>query len=502
MRNAMIEPEDDSVGWVIDHNLIRGGHDGLATKNGNADFTVSYNVFADFSDDPIEIEDLGIGQFDIYGNYFTNSLNCLAVGQENDGNTSAYSSIIDGPVYYYSNICVLARIPFVDRWRKADGDCCYDSCQVDWNGGRRYGNSGAFKLGSDPNAYSVGNPAQSINTHIYQNTVFLADSHPDSGMYVLGQTPQIMEGNEIFNNMFFKMNGRVGQSNYLTNVTDKVVDWNLYWKINTDDDPNIKLLAGEDWAGDPSGPLCDDYGFECHSVGGDPNHLHFGSNPSFHNAKLSSGYYEGLGCFGEDCGGIDDSTALRWMIKPGSEFIEPELFIPLSSSSPACDAGRGEVPGDFPEKHVINPAGALDPNDIGAVGCDLTAANDAWVSAWNSFPFNQIWTTSTMASASVPVATITEPAENPYEIICPGSHIDFCAMKTDTDGAAPYTYTWTFSAVSGGPCPSTKHDMCPQNVTFSYPAVCLVTLTMWDRWLKVDTDTKTVNVGEVCAPRP
>lgn len=506
MRDPMIEPDPNTRNWTIEYNVIRGGHDGIATKDGDANFIIRYNVFADFADDPIELEDLDIGRFDIYGNFITNSLNCLAVGQENDGIADERSTQIDGPIHYYSNICSLARIPFVDRWRKVDGgSCCYGTCKApSWNGQRRYGHEAAFKLGDDTADYE-GSPAEipiEINTNIYQNTIFLADSHPDEGMFALGADPNVMRGGKVFNNMFLKLNGRGGQENYHTDVP-KMVDWNLYWKMNTADDPNIDLLGTEDWAGDPNGPLCDDYGFECHSVGGDPNHLHFGSNPEFHNSKLYAGYYEGLDCFGQECDGIDEATATRWMIKPGSEFMEPELFIP-TAGSPGCVAGRADYdsnwPTGLPNKHVINSVGTLDPYDIGAVGCDITATTNAWVSAWDSFPFNQIWTTSTMASASVPVATITEPAEDPYEIICPGSHIDLCAEKTDTDGAAPYTYTWTFSAVSGGPCPSTKHDMCPQDVTFSYPAECLVTLTMWDRWLKVDTDTMTVNVGEVCRP--
>ena len=150
MRSPMIEPDEDSLNWTLDHNLIRGGHDGLATKDGDANFVVSYNVFADFADDPFELEDLHVGAFDIYGNFITNSLNCLAVGQENDSNPLLRDTIIDGPIYYYSNICALARIPFVDRWRKVDEvSCCYDSCKASWSGGRRYGQHAAFKLGDE-----------------------------------------------------------------------------------------------------------------------------------------------------------------------------------------------------------------------------------------------------------------------------------------------------------------------------------------------------------------
>ena len=503
MRDPLIEPDPNTENWTIEYNVIRGGHDGFASKDGDANFIIRYNVFADFADDPIELEDLGVGRFDIYGNFITNSLNCLAVGQENDEEPEERSTVIEGPVYYYSNICALARVPFVDRWRKVDGSggsCCYGTCKATWNGSRRYGHEAAFKLGDETAEYAGSDPniPIAINTHVYQNTIYLADSHPDTGMDVLGSDPNVMRDAQVFNNMFLKLNGRVGQSDYLGNVGSKLVDFNLYWKMNSENDD---LLAGEDWVGDPNGALCDTYGFECNGVGGDPNNLYVGSNPVFHHAKLYAGFYEGLDCFGQECDGIDDSTESRWMIKPGSEFIEPELFIP-TGGSPACGAGRGGLPEGFPDEHVINSAGTLDPNDIGAVGCDITATTNAWVSAWNSFPFNQMWATSTMASASVPVATITEPEEDPYEIICPGLHMDFCAEKTDTDGAAPYAYSWVFSALSGGPCPSTKTDMCPQDVTFSYPAECLVTLTVTDRWGKWDTDTMTVNVGEVCAPRP
>ena len=310
-----------------------------------------------------------------------------------------------------------------------------------------------------------------------------------------------MRGGSVFNNVFMKMNDRVGQSDYYTSVDDKLVDFNLYWKMNSDSDN--ALIVSQNYI-DPNNALCLSHGMECNGVGGDPNHLYIGSDPVFHVARLYSGTVEGLGCFGNDCDGIDESTSSRWAIKSGSQFVEPELFMPIYGSSPVYAAGIGDdFPVDLPKHHVVDPNAALNEYSIGAVPPDASDSTmQSWNSKWNSFPFNQIWTTSTMASASAPVATITEPAENPYEIICPGWHTDFCADKTDTDGAAPYTYTWTFSAQSGGPCPSTKTVLCPQDVTFSYPAVCLVTLSVYDRWLKVDTDQRTVNVGEVCAPRP
>ena len=498
MRDAMIEAEVDDTGWILDHNLIRGGHDGIRSTDGNATWTVRYNVFSDFADDPIELEGIGVGTFKIYGNYFTNSLNCLAVGQPVNSN-DPNSTRIDGPIYYYSNICSLARIPFVDRFRKSDGSCCFgneeddEGCLLSWSGERRYGNEGAFKIGPSNTA---------VDTHIYQNTVFLVDSHPDKGIHFLGDDAISMSASKVFNNLFVKTNGRVGESDYHTGETSKIINRNLYWKMNDD---NAALIASQNYVGTGS-TLCNSPGWECQGVGGDPNHLYVGSNPVFHSARLYPGKVEGIGCLGGACDGIDESTSSRWAIRPGSEFVEPELFIPQYGNSPACGAGWGDPNGTpwptlFPTDHVVDPNGALSKETIGAVPCSNSdSVLASWRSQWNSFPFNQIWTTSTMASASAPVATITEPAEDPYEIICPGWHTDFCAEKTDTDGGAPYTYSWTFSALSGGPCPSTKTDLCPQDVTFSYPAECLVTLTVWDRWLKVDTDQMTVNVGEVCRP--
>ncbi len=490
MRETMIEPDPNCLRWTLDHNLIRGGHDGLGSENGNKDFVVKYNVFADFHDDPIELEGVDVDRFDIYGNYFTNSLNCLAVGQPADS-MDPNSTRIDGPIYYFSNICTLARVPFVDRFRKNDGACCYGTCSFDWSGGRRYGNEGAFKIGPSQ---------QKVNTNIYQNTIFLTDSHPDSGLAFLGSDPNPMRDKEVFNNMFLKMNGRVGQSNYHASATNKLVNRDLYWKMNNDSN---YLLASQNYVGTGTA-LCTgnpgDPNWECQALGGGPSQPYVGTNPVFHDQRTGATRQEGFGCFGSgSCDGIDETVTARWSIRPGSEFWEPELFIPRTTS-PACGSGRGSIPAGWPTNHVVDPNATLRSQDIGAVGCDPLPTG--WISLWNSFPFSKVWSSQNLASGSAPNGTITQP---PWDkTVCPGVSVNFCGNKTDIDGAPPYTYLWDFDNTFG--CPSDKTVLCPGNHTFWVGNVtCAVTFKVTDRWGNADPTpmTRVVDVIPEClSPSP
>jgi hypothetical protein len=265
-----------------------------------------------------------------------------------------------------------------------------------------------------------------------------------------------------------------------------------------------ELVEGQQYL-DPNQALCATYGFECNGLGGDPNHLEVGTNPVFHEARYASGTVEGFGCVGGDCDGIDESVSSRWTIKPGSEFVEPELFIPNFDETPVFDAGiGGDFPEEFPTMHVVDPNGGLSEYTIGAVPANPSdSVLQSWISKWNSFPFNQIWTTSTMATAATPVAEITDPSETPFELMCPGGAPYICGARTDTDGGAPYTYLWTFTEEVGGysgPCPSPKTTLCPGHVTFPYPAECSVRLRVTDRWGKQHTsDAVLVNVLDECA---
>jgi hypothetical protein len=463
-RFSLIQPSASSSQaakrWVIERNYISGGHDGYGTGGGetgsdpNNRMEIKYNVFEGIADDPFEIENAGVRRHDIYGNLIINSLNCLAVGQMTSD--SSY-----GPFFFHSNTCVLLREPYVNRCPSPGEGCACTTCQGGtWNGGREYGHEYAFKLDTPTGATSA-------SLHVYNNTIVLTDSHPDKGMMVLGlDSKDPMVGGEIFNNIFIKMNQRVGQASYHSDPN--VVDWNLYWKIHNDSGP---LLDDDNTVSD----RCTQGGQECHGLG---NTDYVGTNP-----LLSS--LEGFGCFADtnSCDGVDRADSTLWKIKAGSEYWTPAMFIPKPTSS-VCNAGRGTIPAGFPSNSAV-PGIPFDSGDIGAIPCGVSGAN------WDIYPFNQIWKSSSLASGAAPDAVMDSPAYS--QTVCAGQAVYFCGSKTDSDGAPPFTYLWDFDGSAS--CPADRAEICPGNITFPSSGVtCSVTFRATDRWGLTDATPTTRSV--------
>jgi len=466
-RNTLIRPGNGAGGtdWVIDHNLIRGFHDAIGTEGYEEDLRVSYNVIADIADDPFEIEGLHIGEVEVYGNLITNSLLCFAAGQNVSGSGT---TSIDGPLWFYSNLCVLGRIPFMER----GGDGCSSDCQIGtFNGSREYGNQYAFKF--DDNQ---------THSHIYNNTVFLVDSAPNEGMGFLKASVTV--GTKVLNNAFIKLNNRVGQSSYPSDVNQ--VDYNLYWKMNND---SAALADSYDTVGSSS-VLCTTESKECHGKGAIQ---YVGTDAQVSDEYVTAGYREGFGCLNTSaCEGVDKSVSTRWKVKAGSEFWEPQMFVP-EAGSPLCNAGIGAsdpnlFPAGFPTMHVVDPNASLSKVDIGAVPCNIEVGQ---IAKWSEFPFNKVWKTDDLASGSAPEVQIYGPGDCPEEAAYVGVPEYFCGSKTDSDGAPPYTYLWDFS---GTGCPSDQTTLCPGNLTFTAAGTCNVTLTITDRWGLSDTDECEITV--------
>ncbi|MGH9868712.1 MAG: hypothetical protein ACREAA_11190 [Candidatus Polarisedimenticolia bacterium] len=462
-RYTLIQPSASSSQiarrWTLDHNYISGGHDGYGTAGGEGDSVIRYNVFEGIADDPFELEGAGVRRHDIYGNLILNSLICLAVGQ--DTTDSSY-----GPFFFHSNTCVLLGEPYVNRCPSPGAGCTCTTCQGgDWNGGRERGHEYAFKLEKPEGASSAG-------LHVYNNTVVLADSHPDKGMGVLGEdSGDAMVGAEIFNNIFIKMNQRVGQGggSWDYHADPQVVDWNLYWKIH---DNGGALLDDDEKVGN----LCAELGQECHGLG---NTDFVGTDP-----LLST---EGFGCFADanGCEGVDRADPTLWRVKAGSQYWSPATFIP-QETSPVCQGGRGTVPIDFPANAAI-PGIPFDPGDIGAAPCGVSP------DSWNVFPFDQLWKSSSIASGVAPNAVMQQPGAD--TTVCTGQAVFLCGSKTDPDGAPPFTYLWDFEG--SAECPPDQLAACPGSVVFPTPAVtCRVTFHVMDRWGLTDPTptTRTVTV--------
>jgi len=478
-RFALIRPGNGESstgrGWLIEHNIISGGHDGYVTMGGegsdpnnndpNTKMTIRYNVFEGFADDPFEIERRGVRRHDIHGNLIANSLNCLAVGQMTS-DPNGY-----GPFYYHSNTCVLLREPYINRCKQADCSdvtTCdeeaadpNDRCQGDeGNGPREYGHFVAFKL------HKPTDGAPSAGVHLYNNTIVMTDSYPSDGMKHLGDgAGDSMVGAQIFNNILIKMNQRVGQEAYHTDPN--FVDYNLYWKMHNDSAALLDThltVAG----------LYGETGQEQYGLG-DANSI--GTNPVIRNL-------EGFGCFnqqialpsgggGSQCDGVVDRTATLWKIRAGSEYWSPAMFVPdPDANSPVCDVGRGSVPSGFPTGPAIEGI-AFASNTIGAIPCGVSAAN------WNVFPFNAIWTTNELASGIAPVGEITSPTTS-STTIGHGESVNFCGSKYDTDGGPPFTYVWELT--SGSQCPSIPGNLCPGSIAFPHPGTCVYSFKVTDRW--------------------
>ena len=471
-------PAKPGKGWVIERNLISGGHDGYVTQgeevgaftDPNDIIRIRYNVFEGFQDDPFEIERPDVGRHDIYGNLIANSLVCIAVGQQTTNTLSSY-----GPFFFHSNTCLLLREPYVNRCTTTPCPTTCDPCQGGtFNESREYGHEYAFKLHRPVNAISSG-------LHVYNNTIVLTDSHPNAGMGVLaaddptGNPPNTdaMKLAEIFNNVFIKLNRRVGQGGvpkwaYTTDPT--TVNWNLYWKIHNDG--GSLLDAFSTTGGLCSGPTTQ----ECQGKG---DTAFIGSDPKMNKI-------EGFGCFAQTsaapvpgggesaCDGVDrdPNDPTFWKIKTGSEYWSPAMFIPEAETTVVCGQGRGSVPSGFPQYPAIEGI-PFDASDIGAIPCDVSQAN------WNVFPFNAIWKTDQLAGGVAPDGYITAPTD-PITTIAVGNSVSFCGGKTDLDGAPPYTYLWQLA--SGAACPSIPPGLCPGNVLFPNAGTCTYVFKVTDRW--------------------
>jgi len=347
---------------------------------------------------------------------------------------------------------------------------------------RRYGNEHAFKL-------EQGLSASPLNLDIYNNTVFLTDTDPDTGMEFATEDKGTYQS-EIFNNVFIKINDRVGQAEYPSSASVKptTINWNLYWKMNDDDGP----LAGDYHTVGGESDLCDVEGWECNGVGAIAD---VGSDPNMHVERKMGNDLEGFGCINKTaCGGVDsDGDPDRWKLLPGSQFWEPEMFVP-KASSPVCGAGRSDSNFWAPyvsagaNRHVVDTNAFLDQDDIGAVSCGIEGTQ---IAKWNEFPFAQVWKSSLLASGSTPVVTITAPNTCPVTVD-PNSTVNFCGTKTDADGAPPYTYEWDFS---GAACPADQDVLCPGYLQMGTSGTCSVTLRITDRWGKQGSTTCSLTIG-------
>ena len=475
-RNSLINMNDFATEWTIERNLIRGGHDGIASNGfaavddpdigGETDkIIVRYNRIEHFHDDPIEIEGDSVGRWDVYGNMISNSLNCLSSGQD--------TAVFTGPVYYFSNLCTLLRVPFISRSGQTAA----------WNGGLAYGNASAFKVEDSDSDNPV---------HMYNNTTILVDSHPGRGIGFISEDGQ-SAGMEFFNNVFMKINGRVGQEDYPddTNPGDTnkpaTVNWNLYRSLNNSD-PNAPLLDSHtttsDCFDDESGCGWEEDGLGAStSVGSDPQLLE----------------QWGWGCMDPDvaqCNGFNKSDSDRWAVKPGSQWVDPSALIP-NGNSVLCNVGRPSMPGPTDPNHPAyfprnppTPSGSVfDVTDIGSLACGTAA------SAFDYFPMNAGWKTTQLVTGQAPQVTMTDPSPSTE---CPvtitnGDYVHFCAtFDSDADGGVPMKVLWQFQ---GSNCPADRTEACPGDIQITSGTGCTAVFSVTDRWGLKETPSPSCQIN-------
>jgi hypothetical protein len=438
--------------WVITKSHIRGGHDGIGIDGDANGIDISYNRIENFADDPFEIElDASevLGDVNILGNYIANSHNCFSVMQQSVGTWT-------GPINYYHNVCALIRPAHND----SAGTCATTS----WYGGFCYGNEYAFKWGHESSTLT------DHNTHLWNNTFILSLSHPDKGFNIVGgvddDTVGKHGGDYLYNNIFVKVNDRVGEQYRWTSHNFTEVDNNLYFSMNMKDITGYErdLLGAWNTVADA---CLGDPNTECSGLGAnaDANTGTWGTNPLFETTN-------GFGCFvNQTCAGFDKSNGVRWSPYLASTFWRPSAFV-LESNSPACDAGRGSDPGGFPTG-TVDPNGAIanDPNDMGAIPCGATA------SVLDYEPMTFDWPCTDTAVNAIPAVTITSPTRKLVNTFA-GLTQDFCATITDPDGHGPYTYLWDFT---GTGCPADNTGLCPGAIAFNTPATCSVVFRVTDR---------------------
>ncbi|QUM75742.1 hypothetical protein HWV00_05580 [Moritella sp. 24] len=282
-RGTSINLKGGSKYWFISWNLIRGsGQDLIGTSNGEDRIFIHHNRIENCGDDAFEIEGVkkyggtaDIGQIVIHDNLIINCLVAVAIGQDTEKMT--------GPLLFYRNVVILLRDHPVNRKSGINS----------WNGGGQFGYGKMFK--------QAGSDYATRNAHYYHNTLVMLNS--DDGIVPI---PRFPDGSTFANNIVVMVNGEIIESYNLGK--DQLIDANLYWKVNTQD--NEPLLDGEDTVGDLSLT-----GVEENSIGNTPKR---GSDPNFTNFTLN----------------IVDNSEDYWELKPISEVFGFGDFI-LRDASPA-----------------------------------------------------------------------------------------------------------------------------------------------------------------------
>nr|WP_319534188.1 right-handed parallel beta-helix repeat-containing protein [uncultured Vibrio sp.] len=282
-RGTSINLKGGSKNWFISWNLIRGsGQDLISTSNGEDRIFVHHNRIENCGDDAFELEadekyggTGDIGQIVIHDNFILNCLVAVSLGQDTDN--------MIGPLLFYRNVVLLLRDHPVNRQEGINS----------WNGGGQFGYGKMFK--------QAGSGYASENAHYYQNTLVMLNSH--KGIVPIPKEPK---GSTFANNIVVMINGEIIESYDLDK--DQIVDGNLYWKVNEQDDE--PLLDGKSTVGD----LSLRYGAEQNSIGDIPKR---GSNPKFSHFILN----------------IVDKTQKYWALEPDSETFGFADFI-LTSESP------------------------------------------------------------------------------------------------------------------------------------------------------------------------
>ena len=396
-RGCMILMDGGSHDVTLDHNHIRGGHDGIGVDDDEYNLFVHHNRIEDFHDDAFELEGTtNVGHIEIFENYIGNSLIAVAPGQD----TASY----EGPLLVYRNVIVFLRKPFINRAPGIEG----------WNGGERFDYDYMFKM-------DQGGSYTTQNTHYYHNTIVMLSSGSGNGLNI---TPKYPDYIRVANNILIFVNGRIEET--LRRGTGTVIDGNLYWKINTVDTEN--LVMGYQTVDALNAAT----GLEASGIGDTPRR---GTNPKFTGFNLA----------------YTNQTATEWAITAASESWKKSSFL-LASDSPARGAGivipSHPTVGILPDTRSSRDIGAI-PFGTPVSELDVFPFVPNAVVVDDSIPPTVLLTSPSSGATVSGTVTVAANASDDKGLRGVAFMLNGAPIGSE-DTTAPYSISWNTAAVPNG----------------------------------------------------
>ena len=396
-RGCMILLHGGAHDVTIDHNHIRGGHDGIGVDDDEYNLFVHHNRIEEFHDDIFELEGTtNVGHIEIFENYMSNALIAVAPGQD----TESY----EGPLLVYRNIMVFLRKPFVNRAPGIEG----------WNGGERYDFDYLFKM-------DQGGSYTTQNTHYYHNTIVMLSSGSGNGLNI---TPKYPDYIRVANNILIFVNGRIEET--LRRGTGTVIDGNLYWKMNTVDTEN--LVMGYQTVAQLNAAT----GLEASGIGDTPRR---GTNPKFTRFAPV----------------VTNPTATEWAITAASETWKPSDFL-LAADSPARGAGivipSHPTVGILPDTRNSRDIGAL-PFGTPASELDVFPFVPNATVSDDSIPPTVLLTSPSPGATVSGTVTVSATATDDKGLAGVTFMLNGAAIGSE-DTSAPYSVSWNTTTAPNG----------------------------------------------------